>query len=107
MIPRDRCSVGGRMFIKELKAPPLAHTEGAQEVLRVWANDSSNQQIALQTQWQDPASWGLILVDVARHAAKAYAISGKYSESEAMQRIVVALRAELLLPTDAPKQLRS
>ena len=94
------------MFLKELKAPPLAHIEDAREVLRVWANDAS-QQVALQTHWQDPTAWGLMLVDVAKHAAKAYANSGEYTESEAMQRIIAGLRAELSTPTDAFKQLRS
>jgi hypothetical protein len=27
----------------------------------------------LRTTWEDPAAWGLLLVDVARHATQAYA----------------------------------
>ena len=63
---------------RELKPPPItaAHPE-AVEVLRVWAVPDGPQQLTLKTQWDDPGSWGLLLVDIARHAAQAYARNGE------------------------------
>jgi hypothetical protein len=44
--------------------------------------------------------WGLMLVDIARHAARAYAREGAYTEEEALGRIVEMFEAEIARPTD-------
>jgi hypothetical protein len=44
--------------------------------------------------------WGLLLVDIARHAARAYAREANYSEDEALNRIVEMFEAEIARPTD-------
>ena len=44
--------------------------------------------------------WGLLLVDIARHAARAYARESDYSEEEALGRILEMFEAELERPTD-------
>jgi len=44
--------------------------------------------------------WGLLLVDIARHAARAYARESDYSEEEALERILEMFGAELERPTD-------
>ena len=60
-----------------LEAPPIAQSEtDAVEVLRVWAAAEGPQQVVLRTKWEDPGAWGLLLVDVARHVALAYAAEG-------------------------------
>jgi Domain of unknown function (DUF5076) len=41
-----------------------------------------------------------LLVDVARHAARAYAREGSYTEEEALARIVDMFEAEIARPTD-------
>jgi hypothetical protein len=87
--------------MNELKPPPLAASPEAKEVLRVWAAHGSPQQFTLQPTWDDPAAWGLLLSDLARHVAKAYAAQG-LSEAEAFERIVAGLQAELSNPTDLP-----
>src|SRR3954463_4487967 len=62
----------------ELEPPPVALTDArAVEVLRVWAAPGSPQQLTLRTTWKDAGAWGLMLVDIARHAAKAYASEGQ------------------------------
>jgi hypothetical protein len=43
--------------------------------------------------------WGLLLVDVARHAARVYAREGAYNEDEALARIVDIFEAEIARPT--------
>jgi hypothetical protein len=44
--------------------------------------------------------WGLLLVDIARHAARAYARESDYTEEEALTRIVEMFEAEIARPTD-------
>ena len=92
---------------RELALPPLAHDTNAREVLRVWAVNGQSQECVLQPTWRDPAAWGLLLVDIARHAARAYALQGDQSEEQAMGRILAGLTAELSVPTDPGRQIRS
>jgi hypothetical protein len=44
--------------------------------------------------------WGLLLVDIARHAARAYARESDYTEDEALTRIIEMFEAEIARPTD-------
>jgi len=88
-----------------LEPPPIAGTHpDAVEVLRVWAAPGMAQQVALQTVWKEPGAWGLMLVDVARHAAKAYARDG-HDEKAVLERIRTFLDAEWSIPTDTPEDL--
>ena len=94
-----------RMPLNELSPPPLAQEQSAHEVLRVWTGDNLPQQCVLQTTWQDPASWGLLLVDIARHAARAYANTGSLSEKQALDRILLGFNAEWSSATDSGIQV--
>ena len=99
--------LGSNMFGRhknELARPPIAREAEAREVLRVWAEPNSPQQLTLKTTWKDPGAWGLLLADVARQAARAYAEEG-VSEADALERILALFRAELASPTDDPQQL--
>jgi hypothetical protein len=89
---------------RSLEVPPNAQNPAAMEVLRVWAVPGEAQQMVLKTTWQDPGAWGLLLVDVARHAAKAYANEGQ-NGAEALLRIRRLLEAEFASPTDNPIEL--
>ena len=90
---------------EELEPPPIAKSHSdAVEVLRVWAIPGKPQQLTLKTIWQDPAAWGLMLADIARHAAKAYGNEGA-DEAEVLGRIRQFLDAEFAEPTDTPKQI--
>jgi hypothetical protein len=85
---------------KEQPLPPdVAGREDATEVLRAFVLDGG-LSIAFQHAFEEPDVWGLLLVDVARHAARAYARESDYSEEEALQRIVEMFEAELARPTD-------
>jgi hypothetical protein len=44
--------------------------------------------------------WGLLLVDIARHAARAYARESAMSEEEALAQILDMFEAEIARPTD-------
>jgi len=85
---------------KEQPLPPdVIGREDATEVLRAFVLDGG-LSIAFQRAFEEPDVWGLLLVDVARHAARAYARETEMSEDEALQRIVEMFEAELARPTD-------
>jgi AcrR family transcriptional regulator len=85
---------------KEQPLPPdVIGREDATEVLRAFVLDGG-LSIAFTRAFEEPDVWGLLLVDVARHAARAYARESAFSEDEALARIVEMFEAELARPTD-------
>jgi hypothetical protein len=88
-----------------LELPPIAKTNAkAVEVLRVWAAPGSPLQLTLRPTWKDSGAWGLLLVDVARHASKAYAQEGQDPET-VLLRIRELFDAEWAKPTDEPEDI--
>lgn len=53
---------------------------------------------ALRRSFDDPATWGRLLVDLARQAARVYARETDLSEEEAFARIRAGMEAESLDP---------
>jgi hypothetical protein len=85
---------------KEQPLPPDVITrDDAVEILRVFVLDGG-LSMAFQRAFEEPEMWGLLLVDLARHAARAYARESKYSEEEALDRILEMFEAEIERPTD-------
>jgi hypothetical protein len=85
---------------KEQPLPPdVIGRDDATEVLRAFVLDGG-LSIAFQRAFDEPDVWGLLLADVARHAARAYAREGACGEEEAMARIIEMFEAELARPTD-------
>ncbi len=90
---------------KELKKPPIAAEQPtSEEILRVWTGPELPMQLRLRTFWQDPATWGLLLSDIARHVGQAYVREGR-EMNEVMQRIREGFDAEWEHPTDLPNDL--
>ena len=89
-----------------LPAPPNAAALDSVEVLRVWAQPGQAQQLTLNVTWKDEAAWGLLLADVARHAAKAYAATG-LDEQQVLARIRHVFELEMSHPTDQPLQIET
>jgi hypothetical protein len=88
-----------------LELPQIAQNNPqAVEILRVWAVPGSPQQLTLRTTWKDAGAWGLLLVDVARHAAQAYAQEGQ-DPGVVLARIRQLFDAEWAAPTDEPKDI--
>ena len=88
-----------------LEPPPIANSDPeAVEVLRVWASPGHAQQVALRVTWKDPGAWGLLLVDVAEHAAKAYGNEGVNPEA-VLARIRALFEAEMSSPTGEPQEI--
>ncbi len=91
--------------MNQLDPPPLAFSNSeATEVLRVWAAPEAPQQLTLRPTWQDPGAWGLLLVDIARHAANAYEAEGE-NRGASLARIRQSFEAEWAAPTDTPERL--
>jgi hypothetical protein len=79
--------------------PDVMGREDATEVLRAFVVDGG-LSIAFARAFEEPDMWGLLLVDVARHASRAYARESDYSEDEALRRIIDMFEAEIARPTD-------
>ena len=73
--------------------------DDAIEVLRAFVVDGG-LSIAFTRAFEEPDMWGLLLVDIARHAARAYARESGYTEDEALTRIVDMFESEIARPTD-------
>ena len=73
--------------------------EDATEVLRAFVVDGG-LSIAFTRAFEDPEMWGMLLVDIARHAARAYARESEFTEEEALQRILDMFESEIARPTD-------
>ena len=85
---------------KEQPLPPdVMGREDATEVLRAFVVDGG-LSIAFTRAFEEPEMWGLLLVDIARHAARAFARESEYSEEEALERILDMFEAEIQRPTD-------
>jgi len=90
-----------------LQPPPIADNDPrAVEILRVWAAPGDPQQVTLRTTWKDAGAWGLMLVDIARHASKAYAKEGQ-DPKIVLTRIRELFDAEWEEPNDELKDITS
>ncbi|MEA2862589.1 MAG: hypothetical protein QOC84_545 [Bradyrhizobium sp.] len=79
--------------------PDVMGRDDATEVLRAFVLDGG-LSIAFTRAFDEPDIWGLLLVDIARHAARAYARESEYTEDEALRRIIDMFEAEIARPTD-------
>jgi hypothetical protein len=85
---------------KEQPLPPdVMGRDDATEVLRAFVLDGG-LSIAFTRAFDEPDMWGLLLVDVARHAARAYARESDFTEQQALARIIEMFEAEIARPTD-------
>jgi uncharacterized protein DUF5076 len=95
--------MGSGMHARELPIPSIAEGDtSAVELLRVWAAHGG-QHISLATNlWDDPAFWGIMLVDLAKHIASAYEQSGANDFLGALRRVREGFDAEWDTATDEP-----
>jgi hypothetical protein len=82
-----------------LSLPPDVLEKGGVEILRASVVDGA-VSVALRRAFDDPFTWGILLVDLARHAARVYALETDMTEDQAMAAIGDAFRAEIENPTD-------
>jgi Domain of unknown function (DUF5076) len=91
---------------------PVPHTtEGdpnALEIARIWTAHGRQHVLIRTGIWDDPAAWGIMLVDFARHVANAYEADGRADYFEVLAKIREMFDAEWDSPTDiATGQLSS
>src|SRR6059058_6051411 len=85
---------------KEQPLPPdVIGRDDATEVLRAFVVDGG-LSIAFTRAFEEPEMWGMLLVDIARHAARAYSRESAFTEDDALARIIEMFEAEIARPTD-------
>jgi len=86
---------------RELPIPrPVANEQKALEIVRVWIA-GGGQYVSLSTNVMgDPRAWGILLTNLARHAAAATQQTRGMDASETLAQIKAALDAEWANPTD-------
>jgi hypothetical protein len=91
------------MHARQLRIPPAAVRDAkAVELVRVWAAQG-NQHVTLATNlWKDPAAWGIMLVDLAKHVASAYQQTTGKDFVDVLKRIKQGFDAEWDTATDQP-----
>jgi hypothetical protein len=85
----------------ELAAPPAALEDAMSfEIARVWVAKGA-QQLRLRTDvWPDPAAWGIVLAELARHVALAYHEREDHAIEDVLERVLAGFQGELESPTE-------
>jgi len=89
---------------RELVIPPAAQSDPkAAELVRVWAATGQQHVTISAEAWEDPATWGIVLVDLARHVANYYAQYRSLQRDEVLLRIKNMFEAEWQSPSSESK----
>ncbi len=89
--------------IDQLSIPPAAHRGSkAFEIVRVWIVDGDLHVSMNPLLSEDPAVWGILLTDLARHVADAHEEGAGRDPKETLSRIRAGWDAEFDSPTDVP-----
>lgn len=84
-------------YPKDEMRPPPAATDDARsfEIARLWVADDA-QHVVLRTDvWPDPAVWGIVLADLARHVAVAYQHKDGHDLEDVMERVLAGFHTEI------------
>jgi len=88
---------------RQLPIPePAARDARAIEILRVWAAGGKQHVSLASGLWDDPANWGIMLVDLAKHIANAFEQSRGMDHLVVLERLRAGFDAEWVSPTDKP-----
>jgi Domain of unknown function (DUF5076) len=86
----------------ELSIPPRAASDDeAREVLRFWSARGRLHVTVRADAYRDPAAWGIVLADLARHVSNAYALEG-HARADALARFRAGFDAEWGFSTADP-----
>ena len=72
------------------------------EIARIWLSHGKQIVSINPSAWSDPAAWGLMLADFARHVANAYEQLDGRNRQVVLNRIRQGMDAEWNFPTDVP-----
>jgi hypothetical protein len=81
--------------VSEQPTPPPSSDEEGLEILRAWIQDDTLHCSLLAHAFTEPATWGTVLADLARHAAEAMNEDDGVDTAEALRAIRDAFTAEL------------
>lgn len=83
----------------QLRIPEPARTDAKSfELLRVWVAHQ-DQHISIRTGvWDDPAAWGVMLADLARHIANAFEKFENRDPLRVLEAIKAGFEAEMQSP---------
>ena len=87
-----------------VKPPPSVDGKDANEVMRA-AVLGQELHFSLMRGFADPAAWGLVFVDAARHVARVYAHEKLFSEDEAVERIRAAFEQAIREPPEGSAEV--
>lgn len=92
------------MHRNELSIPPTVAADlQSHELARIWVTQGS-QHVSIATGvWDDPAAWGIMLVDLAKHIANSYVQTQGLEVDAVLDRIREGFDAEWQSPTDEPR----
>jgi Domain of unknown function (DUF5076) len=89
---------------KQLPIPQAAVKDrNSVEIFRVWAVENTEHVSVNAGLWKDPAMYGLVLADLAKHIANAYKHKMNRDPQKTLERIMAGFAAEMDSPTDTPK----
>ncbi len=69
-------------------------------ILQVVSKEENNEFVIPNPRWEDPAAWGILLVDIAQHLGNMYEMGDGRPKAEIMTRIKEAFDGEWTNPTD-------
>jgi Domain of unknown function (DUF5076) len=85
---------------RELTIPPAAEEDpSAFEILRVWGANREQHVTLFWDLWDDPATWGIMLADLANHVANALYQERGLDRAETLGKIRSMFDLELDDPT--------
>ena len=73
------------------------------EIMRVWIAEGGQHFSVRIGTWDDPAAWGLLLADLARHIAASHASEYSADKEATLERIADGWNAEIGFPTNPPR----
>jgi hypothetical protein len=88
-----------KQALNQLAVPPDAQELGGDEILRAFIVDRG-LSVSIQRAFDEPSTWGVLLVDLARHVARIFAKEEGLGEAEALSQIRAMFDAEWDRPTD-------
>lgn len=75
----------------------------SKELARIWAAGGKLHVSLATDMWDDPAAWGIMLVDIARHVSRAYKQTKGPDPEDVLARIRAGFDAEWTAETDKPE----
>lgn len=85
---------------RSLPIPPVMATDHrSTEIVRVWVGSGQSHFTILPLAWKDPAVWGILLADLARHVATEYSKETSTNTDEVIARVRAAFDVEMNHPT--------